>query len=292
MQTLEALRRKIESAEDLLAVVKTMKALAAVNIRHYERAVAALAQYNLTIEMGLHILLRAPHNHQVVPAPDGGKRVGAIVFGSDQGLCGQFNERIARFALERLDSLIVPPDQRTILAVGERVTYLLLDSQQPVTKSLPTPSGIAGITVLVQDILPILERWRTVDELEQILIFHNRPISGALYEQVMVCLLPLDLDRLQNLAAEPWPSRSLPTFSIPWPQLFSALIQQNLFVALYRACAESLASEDASRLASMQNAERNIQERLDELTAHYHHVRQDSITAELLDIVSGYEAVR
>ena len=76
-----------------------------------------------------------------------------------------------------------------------------------------------------------------------------------------------------------------------WDALFSALVQQYLFVALYRACAESLASEDASRLAAMQNAERNIKDRLDELHAEYHHQRQNSITAELLDIVAGYEAV-
>ena len=291
MQTLESLRNKIGSAEDLLAVVKTMKALAAVNIRHYERAVAALAEYNRTIEMGLHILLRAPRKHKVIATPGAGGRLGAIVFGSDQGLCGQFNERIVRYALEAMDGMGAPPEQRTILAVGERVTYLLMDAKQPVATSLATPSGIGGITLLVQDLLPILDQWRTADEIDRILIFHNRPISGALYEQAIAHLLPLDLDWLQHLEAEPWPSRSLPTFTMPWPSLFSALIQHYLFVSLYRACAESLASEDASRLASMQNAERNIQERLDDLTAHYHHVRQDTITAELLDIVSGWEAV-
>jgi len=291
MQTLESLRNKIGSAEDLLAVVKTMKALAAVNIRHYERAVAALAEYNRTIEMGLHILVRASRNHKVSATPDVSGRLGAIVFGSDQGLCGQFNERIARFSLEEMGGMGAPPAQRTILAVGERVTYLLMDAGQPVATSLATPSGIGGITLLVQDLLPILDQWRTADEIDRILIFHNRPISGAFYEQAMVRLLPLDLDWLHRLETEPWPSRSLPTFTMSWPRLFSALIQHYLFVTLYRACAESLASEDASRLASMQNAERNIQERLDDLTAHYHHVRQDAITAELLDIVSGYEAV-
>ncbi len=76
-----------------------------------------------------------------------------------------------------------------------------------------------------------------------------------------------------------------------WEQLFSSLIQQYLFVAIYRASAESLASEDASRLAAMQNAERNIEDRMDELNAEYHHQRQNSITAELLDIVAGFEAV-
>jgi F-type H+-transporting ATPase subunit gamma len=74
-------------------------------------------------------------------------------------------------------------------------------------------------------------------------------------------------------------------------QLFSALIRQYLFVSLFRACAESLASENASRLAAMQGAERNIEERLEELQTQFHQQRQMTITEELLDIVAGFEAL-
>jgi F-type H+-transporting ATPase subunit gamma len=84
----------------------------------------------------------------------------------------------------------------------------------------------------------------------------------------------------------------LPTFTMDWDRLFSALISQYLFVSLYRAFAESLASENASRLASMQGAERNIADRLQELQGSFHQQRQSTITAELLDIVSGFEALR
>lgn len=74
-------------------------------------------------------------------------------------------------------------------------------------------------------------------------------------------------------------------------RLFSALIRQYLFVSIYRAFAESLASENASRLAAMQLAEKNINERLEELDTDYHRQRQGSITAELLDIAAGFEAL-
>jgi len=73
--------------------------------------------------------------------------------------------------------------------------------------------------------------------------------------------------------------------------LFSSLIREYLFVSLFRAFAESLASENASRLAAMQGAEKNIEEQLGELNRRYHQQRQMSITEELLDIVSGYEAL-
>ncbi len=77
-----------------------------------------------------------------------------------------------------------------------------------------------------------------------------------------------------------------------WERLFSALIRQYLFVSLFRGFAESLASENASRLASMQGAERNIEEWLGELNTRFHQQRQMSITEELLDIVAGFEALK
>lgn len=71
----------------------------------------------------------------------------------------------------------------------------------------------------------------------------------------------------------------------------SRLVQHYLFVSLFRACAESLASENASRIAAMQAAEKNIEERLDELHGVFNQLRQDAITEELIDIVAGFEAL-
>jgi F-type H+-transporting ATPase subunit gamma len=77
-----------------------------------------------------------------------------------------------------------------------------------------------------------------------------------------------------------------------WESLFSVFVRQYLFASLYQATVDSLTSENASRFASMQAAEKNIQERLAELHARYRSSRQNSITAELLDIVSGFEALK
>jgi len=79
---------------------------------------------------------------------------------------------------------------------------------------------------------------------------------------------------------------------MPPDRLLSALLRQYFFVSLYRACALSLAAENTSRLAAMQAAEKNINERLDELKTSYQHERQAAITEELLDIISGFKAVR
>jgi F-type H+-transporting ATPase subunit gamma len=70
-----------------------------------------------------------------------------------------------------------------------------------------------------------------------------------------------------------------------------ALIREYLFISLFRACAESLASENASRLAAMQRAEKNIGELLEDLNRTFHRLRQNSIDEELFDVVSGFEAL-
>lgn len=291
MQTMESLKRKIRSAEDLLSVVQTMKSLSAVSIRHLERAVASLTEYNQTIEMGLHIVLRSWEDMSLLSRYEPGGQMGLILLGTDQGLCGQFNERIVSFAIDKLNGMHIRQSHRNFLVVGERAAGLLAVADQPVEAVFATPSGITGMTSLVQDLLLKIDAWRAEGKIDEIQLFHNRPADGAIYRPHLAQLLPLDVHWLRRLKQTPWPSRVLPTFTSEPEQLFASLIRQHLFVTLYQACAESLASEDASRLAAMQNAESNIKDRLNELTTAYHHQRQHSITAELLDIVSGFEAV-
>ncbi len=293
MQSIEALRRKIAGARDLLDVVKTMKVLAAVNIRHYERAVASLVLYDQTVELGLQALLRHPDAPMTPPGVRDAQRQGLIIFGSDQGLCGQFNERLTDFCTAE----ILPADGRTsvsrpLLVVGQRATALLQEAGYAIASTVATPTNLAGVLPLVQTLLIQIDDWRSEGQIGQVSLVYNRPDTGRTYRTVHIVLLPLDSEWLNRLRHAPWNTRSLPTFTMPWAEVFAALVRQHLFVTLYRACAESLASEDASRLSAMQNAERNIQERLDTLTASYHHQRQHAITAELLDIVSGFEAVQ
>ena len=121
MEQLEILKRKIESARELRSLVKTMKALAAVNIREYGQAVESLIEYNRTIEMGLQIIMRNRPGEIGIVMPVQKDRLGAIIFGSDQGLCGTFNEQIAYYAIDRMDELKIKQEGRAILALGERV---------------------------------------------------------------------------------------------------------------------------------------------------------------------------
>jgi F-type H+-transporting ATPase subunit gamma len=295
METLEALRQRIRSAQGLQSVVKTMKTLAAVSIRQYERATQSLEEYNRVVEQGLHIALRnrpeGVHVAEDRPQERPQERLGAVVFGSDHGMCGQFNERIAAYAVGQMDRMQVHRGSRSILTVGLRVTARLEDLRQPLERVFGTPNSVTGITEQVQEVLLHIEAWRSEQEIDRIVLFFNMQTGAAVYEPQLAYLLPLDLEWLRSLEQAPWPSRRLPTMRMEWEAVFASLIREHFFVSLYRAFAQSLASENAARLAAMQTAERNIEEKLEEFNARYQRQRQNTITNELLDIVAGFEAL-
>jgi F-type H+-transporting ATPase subunit gamma len=291
MPSTEALKQRMENLEDLQQIVRTMKALSAVSIRQYERAAAALAEYDHTVGLGLQAVLRdTPAAPAASRARDGGGHdtapAAVIVFGSDHGLCGRFNEAIAGHVQEQTDA---PGDVRHWLAVGERVApnlTALAGGEPPI---FPAPGSAAGITAIVQRLLLRVDAWRS-EGVGRVELYHNRPTGRAGYEPQRRRLFPLDPARFRQRADQPWPSRRLPQYSLPRGALLGRLLRQHYFVVLFRACAESLAAEHGSRLAAMQAAEKNLDERLEEVTGHYRRERQAAITSELLDVVAGFEA--
>ncbi len=122
-------------------------------------------------------------------------------------------------------------------------------------------------------------------------VFHNRPKTRAVYEPVGQQLLPLDGAWALRLAHLPWPTRNLPEVIGDRGRTLKALVGEYLFVSLFKACAESLAAENGSRLAAMQRAEKNIGDMVEDLNQEFHRLRQSSIDEELFDVVSGYECL-
>ncbi len=288
--TTETLRRKISSAGDLQSVVRTMKALAASSIGQYEKSVRALADYYRTVELGLGACFRQnePANATVErKASTHAGAISAIVFGSDQGLVGQFNDVVADYAIKTLAAL---PGRCHIWAVGERVHARLADAGLPLVGLFTVPNSVQAITPLVGQIQIESEAHRDNDANTPLWVFHNRPLSGALYEPVSQRLLPLDAQWQQGLTQIRWPTTNLPEV-MGGRATLRALIREYLFISLFRACAESLASENASRLAAMDRADKNINDLLEQLHGSFHQLRQSSIDEELFDVISGFEAL-
>jgi F-type H+-transporting ATPase subunit gamma len=286
-----SLTRKISSAGDLQSVVRTMKALAASSIGQYDKSVRALGDYYRTVELGLGACFR--ESGSAVPIvkrkgqTDAGA-IGAVVFGSDQGLVGQFNDVVADFAVKTLAAL---PGKPEVWAVGERVHARLADAGLPVMGIFAVPNSVQAITPLVGQIQIESEARRAKGEYARLYVFHNRPKSGALYEPVSQRLLPLDAQWQEGLAKVPWPTKRLPEVMCSGSVTLRALIREYLFISIFRACAESLASENTSRLAAMERADKNIDDLLETLHTTFHRIRQAGIDEELFDVIAGFEAL-
>ena len=289
--TTASLRRRIHSATDLQSVVRTMKSLAASSIGQYERSVRALADYYRTVELGLGACLRtrepAASRDERTPRTEAAA-VGAVVFGSDQGLVGQFNDIVADDAVK---ALAAARGRTRIWAVGKRVHARLADAGLAPTGVFEVPSSVAAIAPLVGEILVETEARQDRSELTELYLFYNRSMSGAAFVPVRERLLPLDDEWHRTRAAVPWPTKTLPEVIGASTATLRALVREYLFVSLFRASAESLASENASRLAAMERAEKNISESLESLQGAFHRVRQGGIDEELFDVVSGSEAL-
>ena len=289
--TTASLRRKIGRAGDLQSVVRTMKALAASSIGQYEASVRALGDYNRTVELGLGACFRKgqPAASLVEEnGPTAADVIGAVVFGSDQGLVGPFNDVVADDAVKTLATL---PGRPQVWAVGERVHARLADAGLPLAGLFSVPGSVQAIAPLVGQIQIGREAHQGTGASAPLYVFHNRPRSGAVYAPVSQRVLPLDAHWQQGLVNVRWPTKALPEVMGGGNGTLRALIREYLFISLFRACAESLASENASRLAAMERADNNIDELLRNLHGTFHGLRQSGIDAELFDVISGFEAL-
>lgn len=288
-ETTASLQRKIKSAGDLQAVVSSMKAIATISIGQYQQSVQAQHDYYKAVQLGLLTCLQqTASNPDKDSAANAQGAVAAVVLGSDQGLVGQFNETLAEFVMQQLAAL---PGAKLVWAVGERMQARLEENHQELQGSFTLPPAIAAVTPLVTAILSVLQTQYDAGLVSEVHLYHNRPADNGIFEQTVLRLLPLDEHWQANILRQHWPGSRLPEVLGATRSTLLDFIHEYLFVALFRACAESLASENASRLAAMHRAEKNIGELLDTMHQQYHQLRQSGIDEELFDQVSGAEAL-
>ena len=268
-----------------------MKAVAAASIGDYERAVMSLGDYFATVERGLGACFRdldlqptitASFNTQSPPC--------MVVFGTDQGLVGQFNDNIAEFTINFLEASSTAQQalyKPLVWAVGERLNERLNDAGIVTQERFDVPDSVKAITPLIVKILLSIETHHPITVMSELHLFYHRPGNSPVYSPFTQRLLPLDHIWCTQLAQKIWPTNKLPELLGDKTETLGALIREYLFVSLFRASAESLASENASRLAAMQRADKNIEELLDTLNRDYHRKRQASIDEEMFDVIAG-----
>ena len=306
-QTLEVLSRRTATLSSIRGIVHTMKTMSAINAVPYERAAQAAESYHQTVLSGLRafVIKTGPI---AMPVAGQTEKI-LVVFGSDHGLCGNYNEALAKRAKTeaakagaakagaakagagagaKTDSGV------RILCVGVRMSDALSDQGlKPEVTFLP-PASADGIGRLASSIVTRLDKIGGGDVHNRIavtLLFTQRTGTGQ-REPVVSPLLPLTPSLLSDPAKTGWQSRSLPSYTMQATPLLAALLRNHIFASVFQASAEAMVTENAARLALMQQAEQAVDERLEEVGGQFRLMRQDEITNELMDIIIGFEALK
>ena len=289
--TIVELGRKINEANDLHSVVRTLKTLSASRLVQHERAESALEDFNRFVRLALKTYLGSlslSSNFAETPVSTAPEHPLVLAFGSGQGLVGKFDEMMLSHLRKYLSNIPADPQ---IWTVGERLAEALDAQQIKPSRIFPVPSSLKGIDPLVEDILAGVQHEQSQGQASEFHLLYNNHTTGAEYEPSAEKLLPLDSAWIEEIHKESWPT-NLPAEVIDsGPDALRAVLDLHLYISIFRVCVESFASENASRLATMQRADRNITELLQSLRYRLNAVRQESIDAELFDVISGYEAL-
>ena len=285
-QTLEQLSKQAATLSSINSIVRTMKSLAAINAAPYEQAAAAIEGFQHSLEKGFAAFAYCTQGRYAQTAAPGARQL-LIVFGSDHGLCGSYNEQLAEQALKFCQAR--PQAQIQLICVGARMARALQDRGLVIHQQLMPPAAIAGVNRLAGELVQRIERFNAGAAItaSSVHLAFTLQTEHSQREPLISTLLPLPKHLFK--APSRWPSPALPGFSMDEAQLLASLVRHYIFARLYRATAAAMASENAARLALMQQAEQSVGERLAALRQEMMQARQDDITNELLDILMGHE---
>lgn len=274
------IKQQIEQNQDLFKIISTMKNISIVNTTHFKRKVQAVRNYARTIESGFQILLKNLEGELIerLTSQKPPRRTAVVMIGSEKGLCGEFNGSLLHF----FENSSLNDGETYLITIGQK-----LFSKLGAEEMFEFPHSSEAVSELLRDLFARFEekKWG------RLLFFHHQLQKGLQYKPVETTIFPLNIDWLKSLKEKPWPSRCYPlAMMADKSALFYELTREWIFIAMYQALVESLASENVARLSAMEGAEKNLENRLSDLKADYQRERQEQITEELFDIFSDFEA--
>ena len=295
MPTLRDIKRRIASVKSTQQITRAMKLVAAAKLRRAQERVTEARPYcRIMDEMVSDLALRSPREmHPLLrgPVSDGGDRTTGkllLVITGDRGLCGAFNSNIIRRSLDLLRADQDNPDVSLVLIVVGRKARDFYRRRGPVAirseyVNFFDKLAFSHAAQIGQDVALAY----AANEVDQVQLVYNEFRSAASQRVVVETLLPIES------AAGSEEAPGVEYLFEPSPKaILEALLPRHVEVQVYRALIESLAAEYGARMAAMDNATKNASEMIDLLTIQFNKARQERITKELLEIVSGAEALR
>ena len=274
MSTAADIGKRINTFGAMKDIVGAMKAYAGAALRKTEQSVLTIREYE-------EHLLRAIADlsaHMPEAAANGqqdGKRL-LVAFGSTQGLCGAFNEKTAAAVLET-----VKADDK-LFVVGGRLGGLLDAAKLTYDVSMDSAASVEGIHRVLQNLAGRITGIYGSREFGSLsLIFTS--ITDNRADVTVERILPPETARLSGFKAPGFP----PLMYMLPRSVFEKVLEEFLYISLYRCCAESLRSENWYRLRSMEGASRNLEKHIAALESMQNYVRQEEVTEEMLEILGG-----
>jgi F-type H+-transporting ATPase subunit gamma len=284
MERLSEIQARLENLGDLADVVGAMRSLAAVRVQQARGALTGIRKYTEVVDGALAqaLTLALPSGGPTGGAPVGGS-CAVIAFSSEQGFVGAFNEHI----LDRAAAQLSGPGDR-LLVVGSRGSALAAERRLEVAWTVPMTTHGEGVTEVARRVAEEVYQRAGRGELRRVALVYARTSGGAACELVVSTLLPFDPTPYLSAGARAGPP---PLANLTSRDLLDRLVDELVLAELVRAAMESFAAENGARLATMEAAHSSIARKLDDLSHDERRLRQDEITTELLDIVTGAEAM-
>jgi len=288
MATLRDIKRRIKAVQSTSKITKAMKMVAAAKFRKAQQRMYEMRPYADRMNTILSSLAGSAEGeiHPLL-AVRPRKNIEVIVMTSDRGLCGAFNTNILKAATRQINEMKKEGFEVGISIVGRKARDYYRRRNIEMHKVW---TGIAGKISYgnAQEIAADIIENYTNETTDEVVLIYNEFKSAIAQQVVVQRLLPLEPIK----AGE----ETLPVYNFIYEpskqEIFSRLVPKNVEIQVFRALLESQASEEAARMAAMENATRAANDMIDSLSLQYNKARQASITKELMDIVGGVEALK
>jgi F-type H+-transporting ATPase subunit gamma len=297
MPSLKDLKNRIASVKSTQKITSAMKMVAAAKLRRAQEAAEASRPYAermagiiaslagaVTIDAETSPLLAGTGSDQVHLL---------VVLTSDRGLCGAFNASIVREARRRIRMLLDEGKTVKLLTVGRKGRDLLRRDYQSLIVESYTDIGRRGVAFAEADTITqkVLDLY-AAGEFDICSVIYNQFKSAISQVCTVQQVVPTALPEVAvNDGAAQSEAKALYEFEPDEEQILTALLPKNLAVQMFKALLESSASEMGARMTAMDNATRNAGDMIRRLTLVYNRTRQANITRELIEIISGAEAL-
>jgi len=285
------IRRRIRTVQKTQQITSAMRMVSAAKLRRAQDAILALRPYSQQIWATMYELgRRQPElTHPLLRVRHEPKRLEVLVVASDRGLCGAFNANVLKAGAALLAERAGQYEQVSVSTVGRKAAEFVR-RRRPLEKGwLIGQSADFG---LAREIAGYLAGRYESGAVDEVMVVGSEFVSALTQRPTTLRLLPLvpEFSRVRTYAED---AGHEPFAIEPNPNaLLEVLVPQALEFSIYRALLESWAGEHAARMAAMESATRNTEELISSLTLQFNRARQAAITKELMEIVSGAEALK